>query len=77
MTTVHCTFTKSIRRSDISLLPESGWAELKARGVEDFRYLENTIHVDDVDGLVYETTRIAEEVYSRRGTFIVAYRRPA
>ena len=33
-------------------------------------------HVDDVDGLVYEVTRVVNEVYQRRGTFIVAYRRP-
>ena len=51
-------------------------AELKDGTVDDFRYLENTIHGDDVDGLVYETTRVVEEVYPRRGTFLVAYRRP-
>ena len=75
ITTVHCKFLKFIRRTDINLTPETDGLELKEGTVDDFRYLENTIHVDDVDGLVYETTRVVEETYPRRGTFIVAYRR--
>ena len=39
--------------------------------MDDVRYLENTIHVDVVDGLVYETTRVVEEVYPRRGTVML------
>ena len=76
ITTAHCKFLKFIRRTDINLTPETEGAELKDGTVDDFRYLENTIHVDDVDGLVYETTRVVEEVHPRRGTFLVAYRRP-
>ena len=43
--------------------------------MDDFKYIEVTIYRDDVDGLVYETRRVVEETYPRRGTFIVAYRR--
>lgn len=39
--------------------------------MDDVRYLENTIHVDVVDDLVYETTRVVEEVYPRRGTVML------
>ena len=75
VTTAHARFMKFTRRSDINLTPESDDAELKEGTVDDFRYLEGTVHRDDVDGLVYETARVVEEVYPRRGTFIVAYRR--
>ena len=36
---------------------------------------KGTVHRDDVDGLVYKTTRVLEETYQRRVTFFVAYRR--
>ena len=39
--------------------------------MNDVRYLENTIHVDVVDGLVYKTSRVVEEVYPRRGTVML------
>ena len=42
---------------------------------DNFKYLEGTIHRDYEDGLVYETARVIEETYLRRGTFIVAYQR--
>ena len=41
----------------------------------DFEYLVGTVHRDDVNGLVYETIRVVEENYLRRGSFIGTYRR--
>ena len=38
--------------------------------IDEFRYLVGTRHIDSVDGLLYETTRVLEE-----GQYIVAYRR--
>ena len=38
--------------------------------IDDFHYLVGTRHVDSVDGLLYETTRVLEE-----GQYLVAYRR--
>ena len=43
--------------------------------VDDFRYLEGTVHHDNVDGLVYETARVVDEVFTRCGTFTVANRK--
>jgi hypothetical protein len=58
------------------MFPESDGLEVREGVVDDFKYLENTLHVDDVDGLVYEVKRVVNEVYQRRGSLIVAYRRP-
>ena len=57
---------KFTRRSDFNLTPES---------VDDFRYLVGTDHRDGLDGFVYKTARVVKEMYPKRGTFIVAYRR--
>ena len=76
VTTAHCKFLKFVRRTDINMFPESDGLEVREGVVDDFKYLEYTLHVDDVDGLVYEVTRVVNEVYQRRGSFIVAYRRP-
>ena len=38
--------------------------------IDEFQYLVGTRHVDDIDGLLYETTRVLEE-----GQYIVGYRR--
>ena len=38
--------------------------------IDEFQYLVGTRHVDSVDGLLYETTRVLEE-----GQYIVGYRR--
>ena len=75
VTTAHARFMKFTRRTDINLNPQSDSDEVKEGTVQDFRYLEGTVHRDDVDGLVYETTWVVEETYPRRGTFVVAYRR--
>ena len=74
VTTAHARFLKFTRRTDINLNPQSDDVEVKDGTADDFKYLEGTIHRDDVDGLVYETARVVEENYPRRGTFIVAYR---
>ena len=58
------------------MYPGSDGTEVREDDVHDFKYLENTLHIDDVDGLVYEVTTVVNEVYQRRGSFIVAYRRP-
>ena len=42
----------------------------KSKDPTDFQFLVETHHLDDEDGLVYETTRVVVQ----RG-FIVAYRR--
>ena len=42
----------------------------KERSVDDFKFLVGTRHLDDEDGMIYETTRVV----NRRG-YIVAYRR--
>ena len=49
--------------------------EVKEGAGEDFRYLEGTVHRDDVVELIYETTRVLDETYPRLGNFVVAYRR--
>ena len=66
VTTAHCKFLHFTRRTDI---------HLHAPKDADVKYLEGTVHQDDVDGLVYETTRVEEVVYPRRGTYIVGFRR--
>ena len=73
VTTAHCKFLKFVRRTDINLIPESDGTEVREDDVHNFKYLENTLHIDDVDGLVYEVTRVVNEVYQRRGSFIVAF----
>ena len=75
VTTVHARFMKFTRRTDINLHQQSDDSGDKEGTVADFEYLVGTVHRDDVDGLVYETVRVVEESYQRRGTFIVAYRR--
>ena len=66
---------KFVRRTNINSTPHSDDSELKDGLVDDFKYLEGTFHRDDVDDLVYETARVVEEPYPRRGTIIVAYQR--
>ena len=63
--TVHARFMKFTRRTDINSNPQSGRDEVKGSAVEDFQYLEGTVHRNDVDGLVFETTRVVEENYPR------------
>ena len=75
VTTAHARFRKFTRRSDINFNPQSDSDEVKEGTVEDFRYLEGTVHWDDANGLVYKTTRVVEENYPRRGAFFVVYRR--
>ena len=66
-------FVKFIRRAGINLTPFG--AEIKEGTVDKFRYFKSTIHTDTADGVLYETTRVVEEVNPRRETFFVAYRR--
>ena len=40
--------------------------------MNDFRYLENRIHEDDMEGLMCATTRVVLEVYPRRGANRIA-----
>ena len=47
-----------------------GNADMPAMDVKDFLYLVGTRHVDDEDGLTYQTTRVLIE-----GDWLVAYRR--
>ena len=55
--------------------PHSNSDEIKEGTIDDFRYLEGIEHRDDVNVLVYETTRVIDENYPRRSTLVVAYRR--
>ena len=44
--------------------------DMPVSDVKDFQYLVGTRHVDDEDGLTYQTTRVVVE-----GEWLVAYRR--
>ena len=70
-----CTFNEVHKTIRHQLQPQFESNEVKEVAVEDIRFMEGTVHQDAVSGLVYETTRIVEEHYPRRGTFVVAYRR--
>jgi hypothetical protein len=44
--------------------------------VDDFKYLENTYHLDEEDGLLYKTVKVVEEYYRKlKDRYIVGYRR--
>ena len=50
----HAPFHKFAWHNDINLNPQSDAVEIKDGTVDAFKYLEGTIHRDDVAGLVYE-----------------------
>ena len=60
------------RRKDISLNEKYDESDVKEGTVSDFNYFVGTVYRDDLDGLVYETTRVVEDNFQRRGNFIVA-----
>ena len=49
-------------------------AAIPVQGVDQFKYLEGTNHLDPDDGLLYRVMRVEEKNYRGQGTFIVAYR---
>ena len=75
VTTRHARFIKFLRRTNINLHLQSDDSDEKESTVADFEYFVGTVHMDDVDGLLYETVRVVEKTYPRRSTLLVAYRR--
>jgi hypothetical protein len=79
ITSVHATFvpmsvqgsntsTNTISATDSMSIPEGTLA--------DFKYLENTYHLDEEDGLLYKTIKVVEEYYRKlKDRFVVGYRR--
>ena len=58
LTKAHARFMKFARCTDINLTPQSEDLGLKDGLVYDFKYLEETVHRGDVDGLVRSPGRI-------------------
>jgi len=48
--------------------------KLPVEGVERFKYLVGTSHIDPENGLLYKVLRVEEKNYRGQGTFIVTYR---
>ena len=74
ITTVHVVFNEVIPNPSDEYFKELERlfvkVDEKERSVDDFKFLVGTRHLDDEDGMIYETTRVV----NRRG-YIVAYRR--
>ena len=65
---------KIVRRTDISLSPGAEDADLQEGAVDVLRLFMNTANVSKVNKMVYERTRVVQEMYPQCWALVVMYR---